>query len=469
MRLGYRARLAGWHAIVLAIILGASVVVLDWTVRRIVLDQFDAALLHAAQSVGAEIADEGPTSPVPALSMKPVRRLLWSFRPIIQVVDRDGAVMTILGARAPLPTQTSLHNVISRGKIVFRTLATPESRALRVVALRASHGPNVYGVEVAHPLDEVHVLLDRIRLLLVAAAIAILVAIVATDFVLTRQVLRPIDAIVRQARRLSNASLAESLPHPGEPGEVGRLVETLNAMLGRIRESLEAQRRFTADAAHELRSPLTRLRTEIEVAMRRPRDVEEYRSILVATLEEIERLGALTENLLTLARLDAGEGHQAGLEATRLVAIVDALVHRFDPIATARDITLRAAPHTTDALVTVLPAILDVVIGNIVDNALKFSRPGGIVEVNIIVTATEAFITVSDSGLGIPEDELPRVFERFFRGKGPRAMGASGVGLGLAIARTLVERQNGAIEIESKPGAGTTVTIRLPIRKTDGR
>ncbi len=438
MRLGYRARLAGWHAIVLAIILGLSVVVLDWTVRRIVLDQFDAALLHAAQSVGAEIADEGPTSPVPALSVKRVRRLLWSFRPIIQVVDRDGAVMTVLGARAPLPTHTSLVNVIVRGKIVFQTLATSESKALRVVTLRASHGPDVYGVEVAHPLDQIHVLLDRIRLSLVAAAIVILVAIVATDFVLTRQVLRPINAIVRQAGRLSNASLAESLPHPGEPGEVARLVETLNAMLARIRDNLEAQRRFTADAAHELRSPLTRLRTEIEVAMRRPRDVEEYRSILAATLEEIERLGGLTENLLTLARLDAGEGHQPGLVATRLGPIVEALVRRFEAMATARAITLRAAPHTADAPVTVLPAILDMVIGNIVDNALKFSSPGGIVEVNISVTAAEVFVTVSDSGLGIPDDELPRVFERFFRGKGPRAVGAPGVGLGLAIARTLV-------------------------------
>src|SRR5262249_9988879 len=123
------------------------------------------------------------------------------------------------------------------------------------------------------------------------------------DFALTRQVLNPIDAIVRQARRLSDASLAEPLPHPREPGEVARLVETLNAMLDRIRASVEAQRRFTADAAHELRSPLTRLRTEIEVTLRRPRDLSEYRATLATTLEEIERLSALTESFLMLPPL----------------------------------------------------------------------------------------------------------------------------------------------------------------------
>jgi len=464
MRLGYKARLAAWHAIVLAIILGVSVVVLDLTVRRIVLDQFDAALLHAAQSVGAEIVEEGPTSPVHAMSIKPVRRLLWSFRPIVQVVDGTGAVLIVVGASSPLQIDAAvLSKVIRRGKVGFRTISTSESKALRVVTLRAPHGAEAYGVEVAHPLDEVDVLLDRIRVLLIAAAVAILVVIVATDLVLTRQVLQPIDAIVRQARRLSDANLAEPLPHPGEPGEVARLVETLNAMLGRMRDSLDAQRRFTADAAHELRSPLTRLRTEIEVAMRRPRDIEEYRGLLATTLEEIERLSALSDNLLTLARLDAGEGHRGPAHASRLGAVVEGVVARFEAIATARGVTLRVAPYGTDAAVDVLPAILDVVVGNVVDNAVKFAKSGGTVELTISVSSTQAVVAVADTGSGIPVDELPHVFERFFRGKGPRAMGTSGVGLGLAIAKTLVGRQHGAMEIDSTPGAGTTVTIRLPL------
>jgi len=463
MRFGYRARLAGWHAIVLGLILGLSVVILDWTVHRIVFDQIDAALLHAAQSVGAEIAEEGPTSPVDVLSIKPVGRLRWSFRPIIQVVDSGGRLVTVVGADAPLPIDAAQLKKVVRGKIVFQTVATAESKALRVAALRASHGQVIYAVEVAHALDDVHRVLARIRWLLVAAALAILLAILATDFVLTRQVLRPIDAIVQRARRLTAANLTEPLPHPGEPGEVARLVETLNAMLERIRESVEVQRRFTTDAAHELRSPLTRLRTEIEVTMRRPRVVDEYRATLAAALEEIERLGALVESLLTLARLDAGEGHHTVIGRTQLAPMLEAVVGRVTPIAARRGVLLRIAPDVTEVVVDVAPGILDVAIGNIVDNAVKFSSAGTTVELNTAITATEVFVTVADTGPGIPADELPHVFERFFRGKSARAMGTSGVGLGLAIAQTLVQRQGGTVDIDSKPGAGTAVTIRLPL------
>src|SRR5206468_3579267 len=138
--------------------------------------------------------------------------------------------------------------------------------------------------------------------------------------------------------------------------------------------------------------------------MRRPRDIEEYRGLLATTLEEIERLSALSDNLLTLARLDAGEGHRGPAHASRLGAVVEGVVARFEAIATARGVTLRVAPYGTDAAVDVLPAILDVVVGNVVDNAVKFAKSGG-----------------------------------------------------------TVERQQGAMEIDSTPGAGTTVTIRLPL------
>lgn len=463
MRLGYKARLTAWHATVLALILSVSAFALDWTVRRIVFDQFDAALLHAAQSVAAEIAEEGPTSPVHALPVKRVRRLLWSFQPVIQVVDHEETMATLIGAHQPLAISSAVRDKVRRGKVIFQTGRTGDSQALRIVALRATHGGENYSVEVAHPLDELYVLLYRIRLLIIGASVAILAAIVATDILLTRRVLRPIDAIVRQARRLSESNLAERLPQPAESGELSRLVETLNEMLLRLHESFEAQRRFTADAAHELRSPLTRLRTEMEVALRRPRNVDEYRAIVATALEEIQRLGGLTENLLMLARLDAGEGRQAAAGEAHLADVVDGILMRFEPLATAREIELRVDRTGSDATVSVQPGIVDVVVGNIVDNAVKFSPRGGTVTLNVVATPSHGVITVADTGLGIPAEEQPHVFERFFRGRGPRTTGAFGVGLGLAIACTLVERQNGSIHVDSKSGYGTTVTIRLPL------
>jgi two-component system OmpR family sensor kinase len=313
------------------------------------------------------------------------------------------------------------------------------------------------------------VLLSRIHLLIIGAGIAILIAVVATDVMLTGRVLRPIDAIVQQARRLSESTLAERLPQPKEPGELARLVETLNEMLLRLHQSFEAQRRFTADAAHELRSPLTRMRTEMEVTLRRPRDVEEYRLIVVNALEEIERLGGLTENLLALARLDAGEGRQLAGGETRLADAIEMLVVRFQSLATGRGVSLHVERQVVEVAVKVLPAIVDVVLGNVVDNAVKFARPGGVVTLDVMATSNEGIVTVTDTGPGIPIEEQPHVFERFFRGRAPRASGAFGVGLGLAIARTLVERQNGAIDIDSKPGYGTIVTIRLPLAVSNTR
>jgi two-component system, OmpR family, sensor kinase len=463
MRPGYKARLAGWHAAILAVILGLSALALDWTVRRAVLDQFDAALLHAAQSVAAEIADEGPTGPVPAMPVKPIRRLLWSFRPIIQVVHEDGRVATLIGAHQALPLPPSVLDGARRGKVVFKTQRAADSRGLRMVALGATSDGERYGVLVAHPLDDLYVLLRRTRLLIAGAAVAALVAILLTDVILTRRVLRPIDAIVRRARTLSETNLAERLPHPDEPGEVGRLVETLNEMLARLHHSFDAQRRFTADAAHELRSPLTRLRTEMEVALRRPRDAEEYRSILEVSLEEIQRLGWLTENLLALARLDAGEGRETGSGSVLLAPVVDGIVARFESAARGRGLALGAKPGGREVAVNVLPGIVDAILTNLVDNAVKFSPAGGGVELDVLATGTDAIVTVTDHGPGIAEDELPHVFDRFFRGRVPRAGGAAGVGLGLAIAKTLVERQHGAIWIDSKPGLGTTVTVRLPL------
>jgi two-component system OmpR family sensor kinase len=468
VRLGYKVRLVGWHAVVLAAILGVSAVGVDWLVRRTVLDQFDAALLHAAQSVTAEIAEEGPMSPESVSPVKASRRLLWSFRPTVQVADARGAVLAPIGAPQPLPIDPATIGKALRGKVVFTTRRDGGGGSTRTISMRAMHQGAAYVVQIAHPLDELHVLLRRVRVVVIGTLVAVLAAIVSTDLFLTRRVLRPIDAIVRQARRLSETNLAERLPHPGEPGEVGRLVETLNDMLARLHDSLEAQRRFTADAAHELRSPLTRLQTEFEVFLRRPRDIEQSRALVTEALDEIRRLGTLTENLLALARLDSGEGSQQASHPTELSAVVHPLMARFGPLAKARGVRVEVDGDAADACVSVLPGVVEVVLANVVDNAVKFSRAGGVVRVGTTSAAHHAVITVSDTGAGIPADELPHVCERFFRGRAARTTGTAGVGLGLAIARTLVRRQRGDIDIRSGRSIGTVVRIQLPLFQDPG-
>jgi two-component system OmpR family sensor kinase len=274
--------------------------------------------------------------------------------------------------------------------------------------------------------------------------------------------LRPIDKIVAMARRIGDATLGERLPHPGTRDEVGRLVTTLNEMLGRIERSVEPQRRFTADASHELRSPLSRLRAELDVALLRPRAAAEYEAVIRSSLDEVERLSRLTEALLTLARLDTGEDRDAVSAPVALAPVVDEELRRLAPDAARRRVRIAHEPAPI-AAVNVSPTALRLVVANLLDNAVKFSAPGGQVTVTSLRRDGHVLLTVSDTGPGIPPEERSRLFERFYRGSAAGSPDTPGVGLGLAICRSIVEANGGTITLDSAPGNGASFTVSLPL------
>jgi two-component system OmpR family sensor kinase len=242
---------------------------------------------------------------------------------------------------------------------------------------------------------------------------------------------------------------------------MARLVETLNDMLARIEQSFEAQRRFTADASHELRSPLSRLRAELEVTLRRPRERARYEEALRSCLSEVERLSRMTDELLMLARLDAG-GPPEALRPVDLTAILHEAGKRLAPEALRRNVAL-VMDIPSELAVNVSPAALSHVVANLLDNAVKFSPLGSEVRVGVAIEGSAVVVAVTDTGPGIPEDEIPQLFERFFRGSAARHMEAPGVGLGLAICRALVEGQGGKISVNSARGSGATFRIWLPL------
>jgi two-component system OmpR family sensor kinase len=266
--------------------------------------------------------------------------------------------------------------------------------------------------------------------------------------------------MVRRARRIGEANLADRLPHPGTRDEIGRLVETLNDMLQRLERSFEGQRQFTADASHELRSPLSRLRAELEVTLRRRRAVGDYEDTLRSCLDEVARVQGLIEELLELARIDARQEPEAP-EPTAVGQIVRAAVAAVRSKAEQRGVVL-AVEESPDQLVNAAPRATEVALANILDNAIKFSPPGAQVTVAIAAEPDEAVIAVSDAGPGVEPQEVPRVFQRFYRGHASRSADVPGVGLGLAIARALIERQRGRVGVEAPVGKGATFSIRLP-------
>jgi two-component system, OmpR family, sensor kinase len=466
MRLNLKARTFLQHVIAVGLILAVAFLGAGWVFSRMVLGQFDQALLDLAQTeAAADLAD--PTQAIHVHEMPPgtAPPSFPRLDKFVQIVDRDGRVIARsanLGTTR-LPTPPPLLARLRAGERVFETLEHFAEEPVRLLSVPVEVKGGAYAIQVGGSLDDANAALRSARGLFLVMAAAILSAVVVTGVMLARSILRPIDRIVQRAHVIGESALAERLPHPGTRDEIARLVETLNEMLGRIEQSFEAQRRFTTDASHELRSPLSRLRAELEVTLRRPRERPEYEEALHSCLAEVERLSWLTDELLTLARLDAGElPREAPPQAVRLGPILEEAVTHLAPEARRRGVTV-LRDVGAEVAVRVAPAVARLVVANVLDNAVKFSPSGGLVRVRVAARDGAAVVAVSDAGPGIPEEEIPRLFERFYRGSAARATEAPGVGLGLAICRVILERHGGSIEVSSSPGTGATISIHLPL------
>jgi two-component system OmpR family sensor kinase len=470
MALTLKTRLTLWHAGTVAVILAVTIGGADWWLGRAVTAQVDAALVALAETEAASALDrDGPD----ALEIHLHEVVSAAGAPILQRLDKLAQVVDVRGGivarsatlgEATLPAPPALLERLARGEVVIETITGFQGDPVRLASLPIEvEGAFRYAIQVGTSLGPTHSFLRTARILFGVAATLILVAIVATGRLLTARALGPMDRVVARALTIGASTLGERLPAPEVDDELGRLVVTLNEMLGRIERSVESQRRFTADAAHELRSPLSRLRAELEITLRRPRGLEEYEAALRSCLEEVERLGALTEALLTLARLDAGEARADGRIVTAVASVVqDTLRHLAGPAERRK---IRVVCDTAVGIaVNVAPGLLALVLGNLVDNAIKFSPPGTEVHVTAGREDGSAVLAVSDSGPGIAVEEAPRVFDRFYRGRAAGAPDAQGVGLGLAIVRGVVEAHGGSVSVASAPaGAGATFRVRLPL------
>jgi heavy metal sensor kinase len=278
--------------------------------------------------------------------------------------------------------------------------------------------------------------------------------------IIARIALRPLDRMTRTARRISAEDLSERVERPRTGDELDRLAETMNDMLARLEQAFAQSRRFAADAAHELRTPLAALRGTTEVALRGDRSPEEYRKVLTSSLEEVERLIRLSEDLLLFSRAQAGAeppGEPVDLEPILLEGLdVGARLGQ------AAGVSVRiesAAPAMVRGDATALRRVLL----NLVENAVKYTPPGGKVELSLATGDGMASLSVSDTGIGVDPADAERIFEPFVRLDAARSRDTGGAGLGLAIARSIVAAHRGTLTLDSRPGSGSRFTIRLPL------
>jgi len=357
-RLGFRHRLSLWHTAAVACFVALGAFAGHWALARLVLGQLDAALVALAETEASALASDLRRPPrvhefAPGTAPPSFVRL----DRFVQIVDLDGNVLAKsanLGT-ARLPAPQAMLQRLKAGEVVFETFEDFGEEPIRMAALPI-HAPGGTGaVLVSGSLDDANGILNAGRWLFLGLSLLLLSGAAVTTAVFARRALRPVDDIVAQARRIGESNLAERLPQPTSQDELGRLIDTLNAMLARVERGVETQRRFTADASHELRSPLSRLRSEIEVTLRRPRDVAEYEETLRSCLEEVERLSQLTEELLTLAHLDADESSGREAPAIALLPIVDDAVRRLASQASRCAVSVLVDPSRASPAVKVGP------------------------------------------------------------------------------------------------------------------
>jgi two-component system OmpR family sensor kinase len=294
------------------------------------------------------------------------------------------------------------------------------------------------------------------------SAVAFLCLITGSYF-LTRNAFDPIKRIIGAVEGIDEAKLEARLPIEPREDEVGRLVAVINRMLERLERAFEAQSRFSSDVAHEIRSPLTALRGQIEVTLRKERSSTEYRKVLEGNLGEVLRLSRLAEDLMSLAKGDAGVLHVRPV-AIDLHEMLHGVLVRLKPTAEEKDIQLRLlAPEEVPFVGD--PDLLGRLVENLVDNALIHSPHMGEVIVRLERDSAGITISVEDKGTGIPPEDLPRIFDRFYRVDLARSRDVGGTGLGLAIVQQIATVHNGSIDVTSVPGQGSTFRVRFPANK----
>ncbi|HEV2667863.1 MAG TPA: ATP-binding protein, partial [Blastocatellia bacterium] len=351
----------------------------------------------------------------------------------------------------------------------YKTVKTPGGESLRVVTLRAKdpEGSGTYFIRLGYSLNTFQKATRRTLILLGIAIPLVLLLGSYGGLLLANQALRPVDRMTRAAEQIAAGDLSERVPEPAQMDELGRLAVTFNYMIARLQAAFERQKQFTSDASHELRTPLAVMRGDIEITLRRERSAEEYKRALTSNLEEIMRLSRLVEDLLMLARGDTGR-IELRCEPVDLNDVCRRMAEYIAPLADQRDQTLTYEPppgaETAPVMVSVDLLRIKQLLLNLLDNAIKYTERRGRVALGLKTEDKVAVITVSDTGRGIPPEDLPHIFERFFRRSAKTAdRTAAGFGLGLSIVKWIVDSHGGRIEAKSEVGKGTVFTVRLPL------
>lgn len=345
-------------------------------------------------------------------------------------------------------------------KPVFRSLWI-RGRPFRFTVQRFAANGHIYTATTGISMDDEVETLGLFRTYLLMFAPLLFLVAAGGGYWLSRRALSPVDELVHTARDINGVNLNSRLPKLTSGDELQRLSDTLNEMLDRIETAFLRVTQFTADASHELRTPVSLIRTEAELALRRSRTDAEYKEALRNILLEAERTTGLVQQLLSMARADSGR-ETLHMQSTNLAEIMHAVEESWRQVAQIRNLHFSATIAEESFILgdsTALRRLADLLL----DNAFKYTPSPGTVSLKLERKTDRVIMTVQDSGIGIAEEELPRIFDRFYRVDKARSREQGGAGLGLAIAKWIVTQHRGSISVESRPSQGSAFRVELPL------
>lgn len=437
-----------------ALLLCCGIGILYWIVVRHAFAEDRAVLADKVFALRSNLKTGGPGFLQGQLQMSRTgeRASYW-----VRVLDREGrTVAESPGMSALLPAAIFPH--IKAGKSLESRTQDYEGsgRLFSLVSAAAQSAGQAYIIQVAQDRTTDEEFERRFDFLVVAVVVIGIFAAAAIAVSVTRRGLRPLASMTRSLKRVAPDRLHERVPPNEWPRELQPVAIAFDEMLDRLEDSFTRLSQFSADLAHELRTPLANIRGEAEVALTRPRSPNEYQAVIESSVAECDRLSAIIDNLLFLARAEAAEGQvRRTLFDTR--AAMEKMIAYYEDVAEERKLHLACSGA---AEVFADPVLFARTVSNLIDNALRFTPDGGSIEIEVSSENGATKIVVRDNGSGIAAEHLPHVFDRFYRADSSRS--SEGTGLGLALVKSIAELHGGSVAITSEVDRGTSVTVRFP-------
>ena len=455
-----RTRLTLWYAAVLGLSLIVFALLIYYAAAATFHKRQDESLRATAQTVASAYVEEFEEQRSVAKAGEVVLSELAFPNHYVEVLDRTGQ---------PIASSKNLTSTIAIPSAILDEARARNYGVVTVDGLRAAVVPLASDQKlgfavVAEPLSVIEDGLRQLRRDFFAGVPLVLLLASLGGYFLARKSLGPIASMNRQTQRISAERLSSRLDVTNPRDELGRLATTINDLLARLENSFNEQQRFIADASHELRTPLAVLRGETEVALGKQRTREEYQESLSLIQDEAERLSRIVEDLFILARQPLDTPASLGKERVSLNDAVKDCARAAQVLATRKGVRLTTENNSASIDLNGDKELITRMILNLLDNAVKYTPAGGEISLALTRQNGNAEIVVRDNGIGIPEADRQRVFDRFYRVDKARSRALGGAGLGLSIVRWIVEAHGGAIHIDSAPGRGSTFTVDLPLK-----